>query len=501
MAAAAPIRLGAAAPRPEDIAAVADGAVVELTPEARETLAASRAVVEHAIASGEPVYGLNRRLGAGRDDAVDPEEFAAFQRRTIANHRGGVGDPLSEPEARAVVVARLAGFTRGGAGVRPVLAQAYADILNAGVVPFIPSRGSVGAADLTALAEVVAVVTGDGAVIDGSVSGGPAREALAAAGLEPLDPAPHEALAALSSNAYSIGVGSLALLDAEALTAVADHAVALSLEAAAAAGPAGNPSPYTAIVAEARGGRGQIDSAAAIRAALDGSVLHDPARPVTVQDPLAFRSAPQLHGALREAVERVRTELELELAARSENPVVDIASGRLVSGGNFQALPLALAFEGLRLAIAHVAAASERRTAAHSVALAPARADGRTRVPGLLLYSAASAAAELKQLAVPATLGSTTLSGVEDHSSFAPLALRLAQRSLALAAEVFAAEALHAVELLHANGALPAGSVTGPLAMRLEEVIEAGAPARTLVEQAAAELRAQPAATSLRNPR
>ena len=482
--AAAAIRFGAPAPRPEDIAAVADGAVVELTPEARETLAASRAVVEHAIASGEPVYGLNRRLGAGRDDAGDPEGFAAFQRRTIANHRGGVGDPLSAREARAVVAARLAGFTRGGAGVRPVLAQAYADLLNAGVVPLIPSRGSVGAADLTALAEVVAVVTGDGTVLDGTAAGAPAGDALAAAGLEPLDPAPPEALAALSSNAYSIGVGSLALLDAEALTVVADHAVALSLEAAA-----GNPSPYTAVVAEARGGRGQIDSAAAIREALDGSVLHDSARPVTVQDPLAFRSAPQLHGALREAVERVRTELEVELAARSENPVVDIASDRLVSGGNFQALPLALAFEGLRLAIAHVAAASERRTAAHSVALAPARADGRTRVAGLLLYSAASAAAELKQLAVPATLGSTTLSGVEDHSSFAPLALRLAQRSLALAAEVFAAEALHAAELLHVNGALPAGAVTGPLAVRLEELIASGAPARNLVHDAAAILR------------
>ncbi|MFF2054085.1 aromatic amino acid lyase [Leifsonia sp. NPDC058194] len=516
MTSGAPVRFGTDAPRPEQIAAVADGAPVELTTGARETLAASRAVVERAIESGEAVYGLNRRLGAGRDDVVDPAEFAAFQRRTIANHRGGVGDPLSEREARAVVAARLAGFTRGGAGVRPVLAQAYADILNAGVVPFIPSRGSVGAADLTALAEVIAVVTGDGTVLDGTVldgtvldgtvpdstvGGTAARDALQAAGLEPLDPAPHEALAALSSNAYSIGVGSLALREAESLTVMADHAVALSLEAAAAAGPAGNPSPYTAVVAEARGGRGQIGSATAIRDALAGSVLYDADRAVTVQDPLAFRSAPQLHGALREAVERVRAEVELELAARSENPVVDIASGRLVSGGNFQALPLALAFEGLRLAIAHVAAAAERRTAAHSLALGPARADGRTRVAGLLLYSAASAAAELKQLAVPATLGSTTLSGVEDHASLAPLALRLAQRSLALAAEVFAAEALHAVELLHVVGAFPAGAVTGPLALRLDELIASGSPARILVRAAAEAIGSQSAATSLRNAR
>ncbi|UAJ78463.1 aromatic amino acid lyase [Leifsonia sp. ZF2019] len=489
MTAGAPVVLGGAPPRPEDIAAIADGARVELGPEARAALEAARAVVERAIASGEAVYGLNRRLGAGRDEAIDPNEFAAFQRRTIANHRGGVGDPLSHGEARAVVAARLAGFTRGGAGVRPVLAQAYADLLNAGVVPLIPSRGSVGAADLTALAEVAAVVTGDGTVLDGSVGGTPAGAALAAVGLEPLALAPHEALAALSSNAFSIGVGALALREAEALVEMADRAVALSLEAVAAAGPGGNPSPYSAVVADARGGRGQQASAASIRDALAGSVLHDPARVVTVQDPLVFRSAPQLHGALREAVDRVRAELEVELAGRSENPVVDVATGLLVSGGNFQALPLALAFEGLRLALAHVAAASERRTAAHSLALATARAEGRTRVPGLLLYSAASDAAELKQLAAPATLGSTTLSGVEDHASLAPLAVRLAQRSLALAADVFAAEALHAAELLHANGVLPTGAGTGPLAHRLDDLVATGAPARILVEDAARLLR------------
>lgn len=489
MTAVRSILLGAEAARPEDVAAVADGAAVELTAEARDTLTASRAVIDRAIDAGEAVYGLNRRLGAGRDEAVDPDDFAAFQRRTIANHRGGVGDPLSEREARAVVAARLAGFTRGGAGVRPVLAQAYADLLNAGVVPLIPSRGSVGAADLTALAEVAAVVTGDGTVLGAAAGGRPARDALAEAGLEPLDLAAHEALAALSSNAYSIGVGSLALLQSESLTVTADHAVALSLEAVAAAGPAGNPSPYTATVAEARGGSGQLASAAVIRGALEGSALHDPDRAVTVQDPLAFRSAPQLHGALREAVARLRAELELELSARSENPVVDIESGRLISGGNFQALPLALAFEALRLAIAHVAAASERRTAALSLALGPARAEGRTRVPGLLLYSAASAAAELKQLAAPATLGSTTLSGVEDHASLAPLALRLAQRSLALAEEVFAAEALHAAELLNVNAAQPAGVVTGPLARRLEDLILSDVSARVLVHDAALILR------------
>lgn len=470
------VRLGAAPATIEDIVAIAHGARVELDEDARRALEASRAVIERAIREGEPVYGLNRRLGAGRDDAVDPAEFALFQRRTIANHRGGIGDPLPEPEARAVVAARLNGFARGGAGVRPELADAYAALLNAGVTPAIPSRGSVGAADLTALAEVAAVVTGEGQVAGGA----PAADALARAGLRPVELAPHEALAAVSANAASIGIGALVVAAAESLGDAADRIVALSLEALGAAGPAGNLSPYSAVVANARGGEGQRASARAIRAALEGSALHDPARTVSVQDPLAFRTAPQLHGAFREAAARLRAELERELAARSENPLVDVASGRLVPGGNFQALPLALALESLRLALAHIASASERRTAAHSLALAPARASGRSGIPGLLLYAAADAVAELKQLAAPATLGSTTLSGVEDHASFAPLALRLAQRSLVLTRETCAIEALHAADLLAVSDTVPAGAGTGPLAAALPN----GVPAQEMVAEA-----------------
>ncbi|WP_223691276.1 aromatic amino acid lyase [Leifsonia poae] len=465
-----PVVLGPASPSVADVVALADGASVVLASETVNLLAASRAVVERAIEAGEPVYGLNRRLGAGRDAAVEPAELAEFQRRTIANHRGGVGDALTRREARAVIAVRLIGFTRGGSGVRPALAQAYAALLDAGVHPVIPERGSVGAADLTHLAEVAAVVTGAGRAFDASGAIVPGGEALAAAGLEAVELAPHEGLAVLSSNAYSVGVGSLAVAEAAGLADAADRAVALSLEAVGAAGPAGNLSAFSDTVARAGGGDGQLVSADAIRSALAGSALERPDRAVTVQDPLSFRTVPQVHGALRECVERTVRELERELGARSENPVVDIASGRMVSGGNFQALPLALAFENLRLVLAHVASASERRSAAHSLSLAPARAAGTTRVPGLLLYAAASAVAELRQLAAPATLGITTLSGVEDHASLAPLALRLLRRSLALTGEVLAIEALHAAELLRASGAVPSGAETGPLFRGIDEL-------------------------------
>lgn len=198
--------------------------------------------------------------------------------------------------------------------------------------------------------------------------------------------------------------------------------------------------------------------------------MEPPEREASVQDPLAFRTAPQLHGALREAVARLRAEVEVELAARSENPVVDLPSGRLVSGGNFEALPLALALENLRVALAHVAEASERRTAALSLALAPARREGRTRVPGLLPYAAADTVAEVRQLAAPATLGSSTLSGVEDHATYAPLALRLLRRALTLTTEVVAIEALHAADLLGVLASVPTGAGTRRVAEALATV-------------------------------
>jgi histidine ammonia-lyase len=481
------VELGADAPTTADLVAIAEGARVELGSDARRAIEASRAVVEAAIAEGRPVYGLNTRLGAGRDDRVGDDELLDFQRAVIANHRGGVGDALGERQTRALVAARLIGFSRGGSGVRIELAQAYADLLNARVHPVVPVRGSVGAADLTHLAEVAAVVTGGGrAFIDGVVV--PGDEALAAAGLHAVVLAPHEGLAVLSSNAYSIGVGALVLSALSQRVNAWDAVAALALEALGAAGPAGNLSAFSAEIADARGGAGQRASASALRAALEGSALTASDRTVTVQDPIAFRTVPQINGALREALARGLAELDLELAARSDNPLVDAGTGRMISGGNFQAVPLALALENVRLALAHVASATERRISALSAALTPSRRAGRTRVPGLLAYSASAALAEVRQLAAPATLGVTTLSGVEDHASLAPLALQLLERSAALVDELAAIEALHAVDLLGVTDAHPTGAGTGPLFERVEEAVAAGFPAAELVPVVVASL-------------
>nr|WP_240148585.1 aromatic amino acid ammonia-lyase [Diaminobutyricibacter tongyongensis] len=479
--------MGADAPTSADVVAIAEGAQVAIDTDAREAIAASRAVVDAAIAAGRAVYGLNTRLGAGRDDRVGDDELLDFQRLVIANHRGGIGEALGERQARALIAVRLIGFTRGGAGVRVELAQAYADLLNARIHPVIPARGSVGAADLTHLAEVAAVVTGGGrAFVDGVVV--PGDEALASAALAPVVLAPHEGLAVLSSNAYSLGAGALVLSALAGRVGAWDSVVALALEALGAAGPAGNLGAFSAEIADARGGPGQRASAAVLRAALEGSALTASDRTVTVQDPIAFRTVPQLHGALREAVDRGLAEIDLELAARSDNPLVDAGTGRMISGGNFQAVPLALALENVRLALAHVASATERRISTLSGALTPARREGRTRVPGLLAYSAAAALAEVRQLAAPATLGVTTLSGVEDHASLAPLALQLLERSAVLVDELAAIEALHAVDLLLVTGVRPTGAGTGALFGRVDAAIASGIPASELVPVVVASL-------------
>lgn len=404
-------------------------------------VAASRAVVESILAEGKPVYGLNTELGAGRDIVISNDLIEEFQRRTIRNSLGGVGSPLSFEHARAVIYARLVGFTRGGAGVTPTLVAHYLELLNRDVYPVIPENGSVGAADLTQLAAVAAVATGTGhAFVDGAIV--PGAAALAAASLKPVTLQAHEALASLSGNSYSVGVGALVVSDLATVVNAADRVVALSLAALGAHSTGGNLSPFSAEIQSAHRSAEQAAAAARVRALLPDDTA------ASTQDPLSFRTAPQVHGALAAAVAASAAAIRLELNSRTENPLVDAESGRMISGGNFQVLGLALSFESLRLALAHVAAASERRLANLSALQAPLRRSGAARVPGLLSYSASSLVAEVRHLANPVSLNMTSLSeDVEDVSSGAAVALQLLLRSAKITRTVLAIEAATAAEL------------------------------------------------------
>jgi histidine ammonia-lyase len=416
----------------------------------------SRAIVDAVLALGEPVYGLNTELGAGRDIVVSAERLEEFQRRTIRNSSGGIGAPLSEEQARAVVYARLIGFSRGGAGVTLALAAQYLELLNRDVHPWIPRTGSVGAADLTQLAAVAAVAIGDGrAFVSGEAVAG--SVALAAAGLEPVTLQPHEGLAALSSNAYSVGVGALVVSDLAAVVNASDRVLALSLAAIG-----GNLSPFGPEIQSAHRSVGQQASAARVRAFL-------PSLPaVSTQDPLSFRTAPQVHGALAEAVTAAAASIRLELNSRTDNPLVDVESGRMISGGNFQVLGLALSYEQLRLVLAHVAVASERRISHLSARSAALRRAGAAKVPGLIWYSASALVAELRHLANPVSLNGTSLSETqEDVASGAALALQLLERSAALTRQVLAIEAVCAAELIEGELSEPLTSLVAAASLDL----------------------------------
>ncbi|WP_307106072.1 aromatic amino acid ammonia-lyase [Arthrobacter globiformis] len=490
-------------------AAAADPAVeVVLSAEALELVGLSREVVQAAIDSGHRVYGLNTLLGSGRDTSVEQESILDFQLQVVRYHHSGVGALLDRDEVRALILARLIGFTRGGSGVRPETARFYAGLLNRGVVPAVPRDGSVGSSDLTQLAAVAAVAIGEGQALapDGGLQDG--AEALTAAGLEPLVLAPGEALALVSANSYSIGAGALELRRIRGLADLADTALALSLEATARYDGGGNLSPFSPAVQSAKAVDGQRVSAANVRRLVRGGWLEDPRRQVSVQDALSFRAAPQTHGAFRAQVTALADALEVELNGRGDNPLTDVASGRMVSGGNFQPMQLALAFEALRLGLAHVGISSERRIAKlyppqrliRQLNLEAARAGtplASEDLPGLLWYSAAGLLAELKFLAAPATLGAPTLSAdVEDHSTLAPLALQQLERSVEAAAKLLTIEALTASYLLaEAQGTdlreaeiRQLGAGTGAVVARLSELLAGQLPAAVLVDSARAAL-------------
>ncbi|TVU63932.1 aromatic amino acid lyase [Paenarthrobacter nitroguajacolicus] len=505
MASAEPLTIGTAPVRAVDVALTASDPSfhVKLNQDALSLIDRSRAVVEKAAASGQRVYGLNTLLGSGRDTAVEEKSLLAYQVQVVRYHNSGVGSYLDRAAARAVILARLIGFSRGGSGVRPETALFYVELLNRGVIPAIPREGSVGSSDLTQLAAVAAVAIGEGQALDASGTLVSGAKALADAGLQPLVLAPGEALALVSANAYSVGAGTLALLRLQHLSELADVALSLSLETIARYDGGGNLSPFSPAIQAAKAVDGQRDSAAVVRRLLSNGWLEDVRPEVSVQDALSFRAAPQTHGAFRSLVNQLGVALEVELNGRGDNPLADVESGLMVSGGNFQPMQLALAYEGLRLALAHVGISSERRIAklyppqrairAKHLQGAASSASGlaQEELPGLLWYSAAGLLAELKVLAAPATLGAPTLSAdVEDHSTLAPLALQQLEKSLDALEKLLAIEALTASYLLlEAGAAQPLGKGTGAVVGRLADVLADRPSAPDLVERARAELR------------
>lgn len=335
---------------------------VGVHPRALERLARSRAYVEKIAASDKPAYGINTGFGALAEVPIPREDLLTLQRNLILSHAVGVGAPLPFDVARAMMVLRCNVLCTGRAGVRPVVAEALCRLLNAGVAPFVPARGSVGASgDLAPLAHATLLLLGEGQAFveeaPGRVVTVSAKDALRRAGLDPLVLQAKEGLALVNGTQAMGAVGTLALLDAERLAELADISGACTVE-----GLLGSHRPFDPRIHAARPHAGQARAADHMRALLvESTIAPSHANCHKVQDPYSLRCIPQVHGATRDALAYVRRTLEVEINSATDNPLVFEEDQDVISGGNFHGQPLALALDFLAIAVAELANISERR--------------------------------------------------------------------------------------------------------------------------------------------
>jgi histidine ammonia-lyase len=410
----------------------------------------SRAVIERLVAEGATVYGVTTGFGDLANVRIEPAQTAELQRNLVRSHAAGVGEPLPVEVVRAMLLLRANTLAIGLSGVRPELPELLCAMLNAGVHPIIPSRGSVGASgDLAPLAHLALVVIGEGeAIINGGAI--PGARALATAGLSPMELRAKEGLALLNGTQLMAGIGALALHDGQRLATSADVVGAMSLEAMEGTGRA-----FAADLLAARPHHGQLEAGAHLRALLGSSEIG--AAHATsahrVQDAYSLRCMPQVHGAIRGALGELSRVLRVEINSATDNPLV-LPGGEVISGGNFHGEPVAMALDYAAIALTEVASISERRTArlvdAHLSGGLPAfLSDNPGLESGLMIaqYTAAALVNELQTLAHPSSIDTVpTSANQEDHVSMgATSALRLLS-VLDRAATVLAIEALCAAQ-------------------------------------------------------
>ncbi|MFZ0304365.1 MAG: histidine ammonia-lyase [Terracidiphilus sp.] len=420
-----------------DIEAVAlAGRKVGIAEEAKTRVAASRAAIEQILAEGRTVYGVNTGFGKLSDVHIPPESLGALQVNLVRSHAGGIGQPLSVPESRAMVLLRANVLAKGFSGVRPELVELLVAMLNAGVTPVIPEKGSVGASgDLAPLAHLALVVIGEGeawlageAGFDGErLNGG---EALRRAGLKPQVLAAKEGLALLNGTQAMNAVGLLALERARRLVRLADVAGAMSLEALR-----GTPVAFDERIHQARPHAGQMAAAEHLIALLAGSEIRESHREhdSRVQDAYCLRCMPQVHGAVRDVLDHVAGILEIESGSATDNPLIfqepsskesERASAAL-QGGNFHGAPLAYAFDYAAIALTDLAGITERRidrllNPDINEGLPPFLSAKAGLESGFMIAQIASAALinECQVLSHPASTGTIpTSGGKEDHVS------------------------------------------------------------------------------------
>jgi histidine ammonia-lyase len=406
----------------DDVWAVAvERSPAGLSDEGRERMLAARELVERAASgvSGEHTYGINTGFGRFVDKTIPFELSEELQLRLLRSHACGVGEPYPDEIVRAAMVLRANTLAKGYSGARVDTVELLLDCLNAGVLPLVPSRGSVGASgDLAPLAHLALPLVGEGfAAVDGEIL--PGGDALARVGLEPIRLQAKEGLSLVNGTQFMGAAAALALVRARRLAKTADLACALSVEALQASRVSFQPEIHAL-----RPLRGQGDSAANIVRLLEGSAIISAHRWCDkVQDAYSIRCAPQVHGASRDLLRYAEETVSVELNSATDNPLVLVEQGELVSNGNFHGQPLAFALDAIAIAISEFASISERRV---ERLVNPSLSGG---LPAFLTpdgglnsgfmipqYVAAALVSENKVLCHPASVDSIpTSAGQEDH--------------------------------------------------------------------------------------
>lgn len=416
---------------------------VEIAPEAKEAVIKARNYIEKKLEEGAVIYGLTTGFGKFANVVISREEAEQLQKNLIISHTCAMGEPYETKYVRAAMLLRCNALSRGNSGIRLETIQTMIDMLNAGIHPVIPEKGSLGASgDLAPLSHIALALIGLGEVeYKGQIV--PAAEAMAKEGILPVVLAAKEGLALNNGTQMMTAVGVNVLWDAMHMMKTADIATAMTAEALH-----GITKAYDHKVHDLRGHQGQKDAAENLRTLLAGSKNAFEVQPSKVQDPYSLRCIPQIHGASRDAIQYVYEAVSRELNAVTDNPIVFPDEDEVISGGNFHGQPMALAFDFLKMAISEFADVSERRA---ERLINPQLSEGLpaflTKYGGvcsgfmIAQYAAASMVSENKIYAHPACVDSIPSSGnQEDHVSMGTTSARTAAMVLDNAQKVIGIE-------------------------------------------------------------
>lgn len=426
--------------------AIYRGDTLRLDPACMANVRAAEASIERILARGAPVYGINTGFGKLASVRIGDDDLATLQRNIVLSHAAGVGDPMPVPVTRLMMALKLSSLARGASGVRVETVELLEAMLARGLTPLVPAQGSVGASgDLAPLAHMTAAMLGVGTIL---VDGVPveASRALSDAGLRSLELGPKEGLALLNGTQFSCAYALAGLIEAQRLYRTALVTGILSTEAAR-----GSDTPFDPRIHALRGHRGQIETAAALRALMEGSAIRSSHREddVRVQDPYCLRCQPQVMGAALDVLRQAAATLLVEANGVSDNPLIFPDTDEALSGGNFHAEPVAFAADMIALAVCEIGSIAERRIAMLVDPVLSGLPAFLTPRPGLNSgfmipqVTAAALTSENKQRAYPASVDSIpTSANQEDHVS---MAAHGARRLLSMTANL---DAILGIELL-----------------------------------------------------